>query len=113
MRENMQTMLSISTTRRTFLGTAASFAAGAVMPRSVQGALAASPNSFFTAVPIGSTSTSHRNEIESAEDTLRALIEDGLSEVEMMDGPIRSFAGIPGGGRRGAGQQPPAPTDAE
>src|SRR5262249_49915883 len=49
--------------------------------------------------------------ISSAEDTLKALIEDGLSEVELMDGPIRSYAGIAGGGRRGAATQPAQPTD--
>ena len=41
----------------------------------------------------------------------RPSIEDGLSEVEMMDGPIRSYAGMGAGGRRGAGQQPTEPTD--
>ena len=40
---------------------------------------------------------SYRGAIETAEDTLKALIEDGLSEVELMEGPIRSFAGMGGG----------------
>ena len=31
----------------------------------------------------------------------QALLDDGLSEVELMGGPIQSYAGIPGGRRRG------------
>ena len=55
---------------------------------------------------IGCITYSYRGEITSAEDTLKALIEDGLSEVEMMDGPIRSYAGIGGGGRGRPGSTP-------
>src|SRR4051794_8214158 len=99
------------TTRRAFLGGAAAFAAGALMPRGVPGAYAAKPNSVFNGVRIGCITYSYRGEINSAEDTLKALIEDGLSEVELMDGPIRSYAGIAGGGRKGAGQQADQPTD--
>ena len=98
-------------TRRAFLGGAATFAACTMMPRGVLGAEAAKPNSVFSGVRIGCITYSYRGEISSAEDTLKALIEDGLSEVEMMDGPIRSYAGIAGGGRGGPGQQQPAPTD--
>jgi sugar phosphate isomerase/epimerase len=94
-------------TRRAFLGGAATLAACAIVPRGVLGADAAKPNSVFNGVRVGCITYSYRGEISSAEDTLKALIEDGLSEVEMMDGPIRSYAGMAGGG---AGQQP-APTD--
>jgi sugar phosphate isomerase/epimerase len=97
-------------TRRAFLGGAATLAACALMPRAVRGADATKPNSVFDGVRIGCITYSYRGEISTAEDTLKALIEDGLSEVEMMDGPIRSYAGIAGGGRGGRGQQP-APTD--
>jgi sugar phosphate isomerase/epimerase len=97
-------------TRRAFLGGAAALAAGAVLPRGVLGA-AAKPNSVFNGVRIGCITYSYRGEIDSAEDTLKALIEDGLSEVEMMPGPIQSFAGMAGGNRRGAGQQSAEPTD--
>jgi sugar phosphate isomerase/epimerase len=98
-------------TRRAFLGGAATLAASAGLPRGVRGADAAKPNSVFNGVRIGCITYSYRGEISSAEDTLKALIEDGLSEVEMMDGPIRSYAGMGGGGRRGAGQPPHEPTD--
>ena len=43
---------------------------------------AAKPNSVFNGVRIGCITYSYRGEITSAEDTLKALIEDGLSEVE-------------------------------
>lgn len=107
---NMQDITCNPGTRRAFLSGAASFAACAVMPRGVQGADASKPNSVFNGVRIGCITYSYRGAINSAEDTLKALLEDGLSEVEMMDGPIRSFAGI-SGGRRGSGQQPAEPTE--
>lgn len=102
---NMEKMIGGMGTRRAFLGGAATFAACAVMPRGVLGAAAPKPNSVFNGVRIGCITYSYRGAIDSAEDTLKALIEDGLSEVELMDGPIRSYAGI-SGGRRGAGPQP-------
>jgi sugar phosphate isomerase/epimerase len=104
-------MIDNPASRRAFLGRAATLAACAILPRGVRGAGAAKPNSVFNGVRIGCITYSYRGEISSAEDTLKALVEDGLSEVEMMDGPIRSYAGMRGGGRRGAGQQPPEPTD--
>jgi sugar phosphate isomerase/epimerase len=95
-------------TRRAFLGGATSLAACAVLPRISRGDEAAKPNSVFNGVRIGCITYSYRGEITSAEDTLKALVEDGLSEVELMDGPIRAYAGIPAGGR---GQPTPAPTE--
>jgi sugar phosphate isomerase/epimerase len=73
------------------------------------------PNSVIDGVRIGCITYSFRGELNSAEDILKALIKDGLSEVEMMDGPIRAYAGIRGGrGRRGGpADQTPPPTDAE
>jgi sugar phosphate isomerase/epimerase len=88
-------------TRRAFLGGAATLAACAIIPRGVRGAGASKPNSVFNGVRIGCITYSYRGEITSAEDTLKALLEDELSEVELMDGPIRSYAGM---GR--SGQQP-------
>ena len=86
----------------------------------------AKPNSVINGVRIGCITYSYRGGINTAEDTLKALLEDGLSEVELMDGPIRVFAGIgggrgpggrgPGGRRRGGdgaqgGQPPPPPPE--
>jgi sugar phosphate isomerase/epimerase len=99
-------MLGNPATRREFLGGAATLAACAIMPRGVLGADGAKPNSVFNGVRIGCITYSYRGAMTSAEDTLKALIEDGLSEVELMDGPIRSYTGMTGGGRRDAGRQP-------
>jgi sugar phosphate isomerase/epimerase len=62
-------------------------------------------------VRIGCITYSFRGEINSAEDTLKALVQCGLSEVEMMGGPIQSFAGIRDAvrGRRGATPDQPSP----
>ncbi|WZP00233.1 sugar phosphate isomerase/epimerase [Isosphaeraceae bacterium EP7] len=105
---NARTMIDNPVTRRSFLGGAAALATCSMRLQGARGADAAKPDSVFSGVRIGCITYSYRGEINSAEDTLKALIENGLSEVEMMDGPIRSYAGIPGGGR---GQQPPPPTD--
>jgi sugar phosphate isomerase/epimerase len=108
---NTQFTIDNPATRRAFLGGAAILAASALMPRGMRAARAARPNSVFNGVRIGCITYSYRGEISSAEDTLKALIEDGLSEVELMDGPIRSYAGMGAGGRRGAGQKSAEPTD--
>ena len=112
------------TTRRAFLGSAVTVAAWAMAaprlkaaPAPVNyGSVQGKPNSVFNGVRIGCITYSYRGEINSAEDTLKALIQDGLSEVEMMGGPVETFTGIRGGGRGGRGggaEQPPPPTDAQ
>ena len=74
------------------------------------------PNSVFNGVRIGCITYSYRNEVTSAEDILKALITDGLSEVELMGAPIQAYAGISGGGARQK-KRPvapsPKPTDAQ
>jgi sugar phosphate isomerase/epimerase len=110
------------TSRRAFLARATTFAAFSfVSPRlwAADGTgislPAGKPNSVFDGVRIGCITYSYRGGINSAEDTLKALIQDGLSEVELMDGPIVSYAGLRRGGRsRNDAANPPAkPTDAE
>jgi sugar phosphate isomerase/epimerase len=111
-----------ATTRRAFLGGAAALAAGALVPRRVLGgepprqdaAASGKPNSVFHGVRIGCITYSYRGGINSAEDTLKALLQDGLSEVELMGGPIQAYAGLGGGGRKaGATEQPAKPIDAQ
>lgn len=119
----MQTKSSLleRSSRREFISRAAAFAAcAAVRPRmlAAEGVSQTKPNSVFNGVRIGVITYSYRGgDINTAEETLKALLEDGLSEVELMDGPIRSFAGIRNGGRRGkSGSSPESeskPTDAE
>lgn len=114
-------MIDEMTSRRAFLRGAATLAACAVVPGSVFGADAApqaaagKPNSVFSGVRIGCITYSYRGGINSAEDTLKALLEDGLSEVELMGGPIQQYAGISAGSGRGKGKKPAAalPTDAQ
>ncbi len=86
-------------TRRGFLGGAAAIAACAIVTRRVLSAESPSgkPNSVFNGVRIGCITYSYRGGINTAEDTLKALIQDGLSEVELMGGPIQAFAGLKGG----------------
>lgn len=111
------------TTRRAFLGGAAALAAYGIMPGRALGgespltaaAAPGKPNSVFNGVRIGCITYSYRDSITSAEDTLKALIENGLSEVELMGGPIQTYAGIGSGGGRGRkggpAKQPAKPTE--
>jgi sugar phosphate isomerase/epimerase len=111
-------MTEAPATRRAFLGGVAAIVACAIVPRRVLGAESASgaatpgskPNSVFNGVRIGCITYSYRGGVNTAEDTLKALIQDGLSEVELMGGPIQAYAGL-GGGRKG--EQPAKPTDAQ
>lgn len=82
-----------ATTRRTFLGGAAALVACGLLPRGARAA-DGKPNSVIDGVRIGINTYSYRGAITSAEDTLKALIEDGLSEVELKEGPIYAFTGI-------------------
>src|SRR4051812_48363263 len=97
-----------STSRRAFLGRAATLAAGALLAREIPGrALAASaskPNSVIHGVRVGVISYSYRSGPSTAQDILKALIEDGLSEVELMGPAIQEYAGFTvatGGGGKG------------
>ncbi|MBM3879528.1 MAG: sugar phosphate isomerase/epimerase [Verrucomicrobia bacterium] len=113
------------TTRRGFLGRTAALAAGLVVPASMRGAEApgaaaaerAKPNSVFHGVRIGCITYSYHDGIRTAEDTLRAPIQNGLSEVELMGGPIEAYAGLRAGGGRGSrgepAEQAATPTDAQ
>jgi sugar phosphate isomerase/epimerase len=91
-------------TRRAFLGGTAALAASAVLPRGVLGDATGKPDSVINGVRIGCITYSYRGGPDTAEYTLDCLLKDGLSETELMDGPIRAFAGITGGGRRGRGR---------
>jgi sugar phosphate isomerase/epimerase len=108
-----QSIIDNRTTRRAFLGGAAAVAGCAVMPGSVLGAAAPKPNSVLNGVRIGCITYSYRGGIDTAEETLKALIQDGLSETELMGGPIQSYAGIAGRGRRRPAVQTARPTDAQ
>ena len=110
-RNNHDTLL----TRRIILGGAAGLATQAIVPRTIFGADEAKPNSVFSGVRVGCITYSYRGGADTAEYTLECLLKDGLSETELMDGPIRSFARIAGRGGKGRkgddSQQPPIDAD--
>src|SRR5262249_31817672 len=98
--------------RRTILGGAAAslsaLPARASSPRATFAADQAKPNSTCGGVRIGCITYSSRGGPDTAEYTLECLLKDGLSETELMDGPIRSFAGLParaGKGKKGGDAQ--------
>src|SRR5687768_4065480 len=69
------------------------------------------PNSTINGVRVGAITYSYRTmPDQSAEATLRYVVDSGISQIEFMGGPVEAFAGAPqapqGGGRRG-GQQTP------
>jgi len=104
-------------TRRMILGGAVGVATQAIMPRFMLGANEAKPNSVFNGVRVGCITYSYRGGADTAEYTLECLLKDGLSETELMDGPIRSYAGLParGGrkGKKGDDDSQPPPIDAD
>lgn len=81
-------------TRRRFLGTSFTAATGFTLPRPAPAA--EKPNSVFNGVRIGCITYSYRSMAKTAEETLSALLADGISETELMGGPIQDFAGIKG-----------------
>jgi sugar phosphate isomerase/epimerase len=104
-------------TRREFGRLAlAGLPAAALLDKSiVQSVLSAAgrPSSLINGVQIGTITYSYRSmPDQSAEATLRYIVDSGISAIELMNGPAESFAGAPraqrggGGGRRG---QPPTP----
>src|SRR5436190_14151570 len=76
-------------------------------------AQARKPNSVIGGVSIGTITYSYRSmPDQSAEATLRYVVESGISQIELMNGPAESFAGAPQGGRGGGGGRrggPPTP----
>ncbi|QOV88189.1 sugar phosphate isomerase/epimerase family protein [Humisphaera borealis] len=107
-----------SVSRRAFLGSAALLGAAAMLPRGAFGALAdapaaAKPNSVIDGVKIGCITYSYRGRIVTAEDTLAALLKSGLSETELMDGPIKAYTGIGGPAKKDPKAPAAAPTDAD
>src|SRR3954468_19886405 len=77
----------------------------------------AKPNSVFNGVQIGTITYSYRSmPDQSAEATLKYILDSGISAIELMGGPVESFAGAPESGRGGgagrAGAAPSGPAGA-
>ncbi len=67
-------------------------------------AQAAKPNSVINGVQIGTITYSYRSMTDqSAEATLKYIVDSGISGIELMGGPVESFAGAPAGPGRGGG----------
>ena len=72
------------------------------------------PNSMINGVQLGTITYSYRSmPDQSAEATLKYIVDSGISAVELMNGPAESYAGAPsgrggggGGGRRGQSAAP-------
>ena len=64
------------------------------------------PNSVFGGVAIGVNTYSYRGEVDTAELTLKALIEDGLSEVELKETPLRAYGVLPPAAKKGETDRP-------
>ncbi len=104
-------------TRRELGKLALAVPAAGLFPRAVFGQ--AKPNSKIEGVQIGTITYSYRSMLDqSAEATLRYILESGISAIELMGGPVESFAGAPapaagggrgGGGRAGGGRGAPDP----
>jgi sugar phosphate isomerase/epimerase len=110
-------------TRREFGKLALAGVPAAVLGRheSIAAALMqARPNSLIEGVQIGVITYSYRSmPDQSAEATLKCIVESGISGIELMGAPVERFAGAPvggpggGGGRRAGGRgREGAPSDA-
>jgi len=70
----------------------------------------ARPNSLIEGVQIGTITSSFRSmRDQSAEATLKYLVESGISAVELMGAPVEAFAGAPGTARAAGSGTPAAP----
>jgi len=97
-------------TRREFgkLTVAALPAVAVVRAESIFGAFAqAKPHSLIDGVQIGTITYSYRSmPDQSAEATLKYIVDSGISAIELMGGPVESFAGAPSSGRGGGAGAP-------
>lgn len=87
--------------RRKFLRTSSKVATGLALYKPLMGAPAIiknlfQPDSVIKGVQIGVITYSFRSmEDQSAEATLKYILDSGISAVELMGGPAESFAGMP------------------
>jgi sugar phosphate isomerase/epimerase len=104
---------SMAYTRREFgkLTIAALPAVAVVRAESIFGAFAdPKPNSLIGGVQIGTITYSYRSMADqSAEATLKYIVDSGISAIELMGGPVESFAGAPPSGRGGGAGAPGGP----
>lgn len=75
--------------RRSFVTTAL---AGFTLPRFASAA--ERPDSVLNGVRIGRITYSYHSMVKTTDEMLRALLDCGISETELVGGPIQDFAGI-------------------
>ena len=93
-------------TRREFAKLALTAPVLGALGRPVMGAglLQGKPNSLVNGVQLGPITYSYRSmSDQSAEATLKYIVDSGISAVELMGDPAESFAGRPAAGRGGGG----------
>ncbi len=91
--------------RRSFLTTTTALSAAAAIPRLPAASTVPKPDSNFNGIQIGTITYSYRSMPGSAEDILKHVVKSGISSIELMGGPVESFAGAPSRGRRGGGNK--------
>lgn len=80
--------------RRAALGTTALLATQAFAAHRLPAADTPKPSSVINGVAVGCITYSYRGGADTVDYTLDCLLKDGISETELMDGPISSFTGI-------------------
>ena len=66
----------------------------------------AEPNSLIEGVQVGTITYGYRSlQDQSAEAVLKYVVESGISGIELMGGPVESFAGAPTAAGRGDGER--------
>jgi len=93
-------------TRREFTKLALTAPVLGALGRPVMGAgwLQGRPNSLVNGVQLGAITYSYRSmQDQSAEATLKYIVDSGISAVELMGDPAEAFAGRPAAGRGGGG----------
>jgi sugar phosphate isomerase/epimerase len=88
--------------------------AASLLGRPSTGRAQAKPNSTINGVRVGAITYSYRSmPDQSAEATLRYVVDSGISQIEFMGGPVEAFAGAPQAPQGGAGSRrggvPPTP----
>src|SRR5215472_3553066 len=64
----------------------------------------AKPNSLINGVQVGTITYSYRSmPDQSAEATLKYIVDSGISAIELMGGPVEAYAGAPALPGRGGG----------
>lgn len=92
----------MSYTRRELGKLALALPAAALAPARMFGQT--KPNSLIEGVQIGTITYSFRSMTDqSAEAVLKYVVDSGISAIELMGGPVESFAGAPTSGGRGGG----------